>query len=277
MVQELNEVFEYLSFCPEVAMGLGIPRPTIQLMEKSGKMHLVDSKDSSIDHTKLAHETFKTQIKGINKACGIILTKNSPSCGYDPVKYYDEKSGVPRGKTMGLWAAHLEDEFPLIPKIDSGRLYDDHLRDTFRTQVLVYEEFQKLKEPKELIKFHEIYKYYLYQYGPSHVKALGRICAGVSKKNFKEKIAEYAEHLFRKTFKSRITSKNRTNTAEHLAGYFKEELSASDKKYLHENIKAFHKGKLSFESLLVLIGFLTKTYKQSYLKDQKIFKLYQKH
>jgi len=278
VTHELSKLFEFHSFCPEVAMGLGIPRPTIKLMDKDGETHLVDSKDSSIDHTKLAHKTFKTHTNGIEKAHGIILTKNSPSCGLDPVKVYGEKSGIPFRKTKGLWAEHLCQEFPLIPKIDSGRLYDDHLRDTFRTQVLVFQDFQNLKkEAKELIKFHEIYKYYIFQYGAAPLKALGRICAGVSKSNLKEKFSEYEEYLFGTIFQKSITPKNRTNVAEHIAGYFKEELEGGDKKYLHDNIKAFHTGKLSFESLIVLMGFLTKTYKQKYLKDQKLFSLYSKH
>lgn len=278
IIHELNKIFEYHSFCPEVAMGLGIPRPTIKLMNKKGKVHLVDSKDSSIDHTKLAQKTFKTHDKGIEKACGIILTKNSPSCGYDPLKVYDEKSGVPNGKSMGLWAQHLSEKFPMIPTIDSGRLYDDHLRDTFRTQVLVYQEFRDMKkEPKVLIKFHETYKYYLFQYGAAPLKKLGGICAGVTKSNFSKTYEEYGEYLFLTVFKKNITQKNRTNVAEHVAGYFKKELSSGDKKYLHDNIKAYHQGKLSFESLIVLIGFLTRTYKQRYLTDQKLFTLYGKH
>lgn len=275
IVHELDKIFEYFSFCPEVAMGLGIPRPTIRLMDKAGKTHLVDTKDSSIDHTKLAHKTFKTHTKGIEKASGIVLTRNSPSCGFDPVKVYDEKTGIPTKKERGLWASHLEKEFPLTPIIDSGRLYDDHLRETFRTQVFACQEFrEKVLLPKDLIKFHEVFKYYLYQYGAVHVKKLGGICAGVTRANFSKKYEEYREYLFGTVFKKTITTKNRTNVAEHLAGYFKESLSGGDKKYLHDNIKAFYKGNLSFESLIVLIGFLVRTYKQPYLKDQIIFSYY---
>lgn len=275
---EFRKIFDYHSFCPEVAMGLGIPRATIKLMDKKGKVHIVDSKDPTIDHTKLALKTFKTHDKGIEEASGIILTKGSPSCGYDPIRVYNEKTGIPTTKSMGLWAIHLEEKFPLIPKIDSGRLYDDHLRDTFRTQVIVFDEYKYLKkEPRHLVKFHETYKYYIFQYGAVHLKKLGSICAGVTKSNFNERYSAYAEYLFATIFKKSITSKNRTNVAEHLAGYFKNKLSSGDKKYLHENIKAYYDGKLSFESLIVLIGFLTKTCDDTYLKDQKLFSLYSKH
>ena len=278
LIHELDKIFNYHSFCPEVAMGLGIPRPTIKLMDKGGEIHLVDSKDKSIDHTKLAYKTFTTHDKGIEKACGIILTKNSPSCGFDPVKVYNEETGIPGTKSMGLWAKHLHEKFPLIPTIDSGRLFDDHLRDTFRTQVLAYQEFRdNVKEPKDLLKFHETHKYYTYQYGLKYLKALGQICTGVTKESFNEKYKNYAEYFFGTIFKKNITQKSRTNVAEHLAGYFKKNLDSGDKKYLHENIKAFYNGKLSFETLIVLIGFLTKTYDEKYLKKQMIFNYYKKH
>ena len=57
ILHEMAEEFEYISFCPEVSMGLGIPRPTIHLTQADDKLLLVNSKDSSIDHTDLAKKT----------------------------------------------------------------------------------------------------------------------------------------------------------------------------------------------------------------------------
>ena len=275
VVQESANLFEFQSFCPEVAMGLGIPRKPVRLVKKGKDVRLVDRADHSIDHTDVAEKTFKGLESTLKGVSGIVLMAKSPSCGYDPIKVYDYKSGMPKEKGRGIWAQHVEDNFPLIPKIDSGRLYDNHLRDTFRTQVLIYERFHKdVKAPKDLVKFQQQYKYYFMQYGAVHMKRLGQICAGISPKNKKEKIQEYGEYLFTTAFKKNITSKHRVNVAEHMAGHLKELLKKSDKRYLHDNIKAFRANKLSFESLITLIGFLVFSYEAEYLLDQKILSLY---
>jgi uncharacterized protein YbbK (DUF523 family)/uncharacterized protein YbgA (DUF1722 family) len=277
IAHELSNYFTYKSFCPEVSMGLGIPRSPIKLvkMKREDPIQLVDSKDPRINHTELAMKTFSKIEKEVKSVSGIIFASKSPSCGYDPVNVSDAKSGISVTKSKGLWAKHLESLYPLIPKISSGRLYDTEQRDTFRTQVMVYNDFtSNVSTPHQLIKFHETYKYYFMQYGAIQLKCLGRICAGISNKNNKDKILEYSEYLFGTLFKKKITNKNRTNVFEHLAGYFKKCLNVSDKKYLHENIKAYYKDNISFNTLLTLIEFLSMSYEQVYLKDQKIFKLY---
>ena len=180
--------------------------------------------------------------------------------------------------TSGLWAAHLEKCYPFIPKIDSGDLPNDHFRETFLSQVLCYFNFNHLeKKPKDLIKFHEQHKFYILQYGSSHLKKLGQTCAGITPQNFKQKYLDYNEILFQKTFKGPITTKKRVNVLEHMAGFFKKEISQKDKKDLQKSILAFKNKTISFEKVLIFLRILIKSYGQPYLKNQKIFSYYLKN
>tara|TARA_Y100001954_G_scaffold239194_1_gene311863 strand:+ start:4572 stop:5510 length:939 start_codon:yes stop_codon:yes gene_type:complete len=277
ILHDMAKDFNYISFCPEVSMGLGIPRAAVHLAEVDGKPHLVNAKDSSIDHTELAQKTFEKITPELKETMGLVFTKGSPSCGKDPVRLYHAEKKVPLGKSKGLFAQHIEQVYPLIPKIDSGRLYDKDLRENFCSQVHCFHEFQTMeKRPRSLVKFHEEHKFYILQYGDKFLKKLGRICSGIDNKNIKGKWSLYEEVLFMETFKESITVKKRTNVIEHMAGFFKKELSKSDKNYLHESIMAYHDRKLSFETLLVLIYYLTESKDQAYLKNQKIFKYYSK-
>ena len=277
ILHEMAEDFNYISFCPEVSMGLGIPRPAVHLAEIDGKPHLVNAKDSSIDHTDLAEKTFEKITPELKVASGLVFTKGSPSCGNDPVRVYHAEKKVPFSKSKGLFALHVERVYPLIPKIDSGRLYDKELRETFCSQVHSFHYFQNMEmKPHSLVKFHEEHKFYLLQYGDKFLKKLGRICSGIDNKNIKEKWSLYEKALFLETYKASITVRKRTNVIEHMAGFFKKELSKSDKNYLHESIMAYHDHKLSFETLLVLIYYLTESKNQAYLKNQRIFSYYSK-
>ena len=276
VIDDLFNCFEYVSFCPEVSMGLGIPRPPIELVEKNDEIHLVDVEDHNLDHTALAKDTFNEMAPHFKDVSGLIFTKGSPSCGHDPVKYQNEAGEL--GLTKGLWADHLEKCYPSIPKIDSGRLTNDHLKETFLSQVLSYFNFNLLeKSPKFLIKFHEQHKFYILQYGSSDLKALGQSCAGITPQNFKQKYLDYSEILFQKTFKGPITTKKRVNVLEHMAGFFKKEISQKDKKDLQKSILSFKNKKISFEKVLILLWSLTKSYGQPYLKNQKIFSYYLKN
>jgi uncharacterized protein YbbK (DUF523 family)/uncharacterized protein YbgA (DUF1722 family) len=277
LAQELSKVFHYETFCPEVSMGLGIPRDPIHLVLEKGaeKPRLTDTKDSSVDYTKLAEKTFKKLIVKYKDVNGFVFTKASPTCGYDPIKTYSPKKNPTLEKRRGLWAQTVEETYPLVPKIDSGRLFDDNLRLNFIAQVKIYHLWKtQINKPKDLIDFHSQHKFYLLQYGPVALKKLGQICAGVDPKNFSDKKQEYANMMFTEVFKKHITDKARNNVLEHMAGFYKEDLSDSDRAYLHDNIKRFHKNKLAFDAVINLMEFLAKSYKIAYIKQQKIFEYY---
>lgn len=128
---DFKDKFEVLSFCPEVEMGLGIPRAPIQLMTLDSKTNLVDVENPKINHTELAQRTFEKMIPKLKEVCGIILTTRSPSCGYNPVDVFNEKQDLIGKLEKGLWANFLEERLPLVPKIDSSDLDDDNIRNNF--------------------------------------------------------------------------------------------------------------------------------------------------
>lgn len=51
VTEELAPYFEFVSVCPEVEMGLPVPRPTIRLVSNEERIALVETKDASRDHT----------------------------------------------------------------------------------------------------------------------------------------------------------------------------------------------------------------------------------
>lgn len=273
VVEELNDYFEYISFCPEVSMGLGIPRNPIQLMEKENKICLVDVRDGSIDYTTKAYEIFGELGHQLKESSGIILMKGSPSCGLEHVNVYDPATRESLRSTKGLWAQYLSDNFPLIPKIDSGRLYDDELRDQFRTQVILYNDFFQLpKTRQDLTHFHNNYKSYLFQYGPEYITNLENICEEMTEYNKEKFFFEYADYLFGTVFLDVITIEKRIAMVEYLA----RDLLKSEASDLQNNINAFSQGKLSFKHVITLIGTSGAFCKNHYFKRQKIFDLYSK-
>ena len=51
VTKELAPFFEFVPICPEVGMGMPVPRPTIRLVSDQERIALVETKDASIEHT----------------------------------------------------------------------------------------------------------------------------------------------------------------------------------------------------------------------------------
>jgi uncharacterized protein YbbK (DUF523 family) len=131
--------FEIYGICPEVEMGLGIPRETIQLVEIDGDVRLINSARTN-DLTDLANETFKKF--EISTCDGFILQSRSPSCGVMSSKLYQKRSDgeevLVNENTSGLFAGFLKREYPEVPLLDSSKFAEDI--ESFLRQVRNYHQ-----------------------------------------------------------------------------------------------------------------------------------------
>jgi uncharacterized protein YbbK (DUF523 family) len=83
-----------IPFCPEVAIGLGVPRRPIRLVKKGEEVRVVGVDDSALDVTKdLAAYGHAVAVR-LNDVSGYIFKRGSPSCGMERVKVYSHK-GMP--------------------------------------------------------------------------------------------------------------------------------------------------------------------------------------
>jgi uncharacterized protein YbbK (DUF523 family) len=84
---ELDNVAEVITVCPEVLAGLGIPRTSINLYRKDGKVHIIQEETGTdfTDKLKSVSEDFLSTIGEVN---GFILKSKSPSCGLGTTKIH---------------------------------------------------------------------------------------------------------------------------------------------------------------------------------------------
>lgn len=119
----IGDTFELFGVCPEVEMGLGIPRETIQLVKIEEQVHLMNSARNR-DLTNLAQETFKKFNLGI--CDGFILQSRSPSCGFKTTKLYQRDSqgeeNLISEESSGVFTNFLQESFTEIPLLDSSEL-----------------------------------------------------------------------------------------------------------------------------------------------------------
>lgn len=275
----LSEVYEIKTFCPEVGMGMAIPRPTIRLLEKDNQLRLVDSRDVSVDHTEKA-EAYANSIKQrLVDLSGFILCAKSPSCGLFRVPVHNEKGEKVHRNGIGTFAAFLKSSFPYLPLEENGRLNDVGLRECFFVKVHAYHDFREnvlhSNSMAELINFHSRYKYLLLAYNPESYKSLGKWVANNDGHNFENMVDTYLRGLMDAL--SKPARRNRhVNVLMHIQGYFKKSLNKKQKSELSLLISDFHKGFQPLAAPIALLKHYLSEYPNAYLERQMYFQPFPK-
>ncbi|MGB0894680.1 MAG: YbgA family protein [Parashewanella sp.] len=265
---ELLPLFEFLPICPEMAIGMGAPRKSIRLV-KDGDTVLVQSADGSIDVTDKLNEFSHNKVSELEALGGYILCSKSPTCGMERVTEY--KIGTNNGSKsgVGVFARELMTRFPLLPVEEEGRLHDQNLRENFFTRVYAFHDWKTMintgLSKQALIKFHSRYKYLIMAHSPKWYKSLGPILADLSDLDAK---AELYFEGFMTALKIRVTRKGHTNTLHHIQGYFKQDLTKSQKEELTESIDSYRQGLVPLLVPITLINHYLREYPKPYIEDQ---------
>lgn len=264
----LNNYFEFMPFCPEVEIGLGIPRETIRLVEVDNETRCVDTKTETYDVTERLSNVADQQHSWQQDLCGYILKRDSPSCGMERVKMY--RNGHPNRNGVGVYAKRLLENYPQLPTEEEGRLEDPHLRENFIQRVYVYSRWKAmcLKEPdlKDLQKFHAQHKYILMSHNQAQEKIIGALLVGSKDFDLSGARNAYLEQMMA-CLKVIATRKNHVNTLQHIQGYLKNHLDSADKAELGELIAGYGQGLLPLIVPITLLRHHFKKHPNDYITD----------
>lgn len=247
ITQTLTDYFEFRPFCPEVSIGLGIPRETIRLVKDTvdGAVRCVGVKSPDKDVTQQLADCAREQFHWVEQLSGYVFKKDSPSCGMERVKIYykttPERSGV------GIYAQAILEHFPNLPTEEEGRLGDPRLRENFIKRVFIYHRWRELvaNQPSKnaLVDFHAQHKLIYMSHNQTQAKALGRLVARIGDMNIEDYCDQYLQAVS-DLLKKPASKKNHVNTLKHIQGYLKRDLDSEDKQELHDTIEQYRLGYL---------------------------------
>ena len=151
-----NETFEFNIVCPEVGIGLGIPRDPLRLVMKNGDIRLIQP-STNRDLTELMEE-YTNKITENLVVDGFILKADSPSVGTNNVKVYpSEEAFSGRRGGAGLFTSLIMKKFPNYPIESDRRLRNVHIQHVFLKKVYTIARFHSqvsLDSYESLKKFH---------------------------------------------------------------------------------------------------------------------------
>ena len=269
-LDHLSRVFDFQAFCPEVAIGLGVPRETIRMVELEGDVRVVGSVSEHLDVTDALSQYGRDIGEYSKRLCGYILMKNSPSCGLYSAKVYRNDHPLP-GKHAGMYVRALQSANPLLPLEEEGRLNDPRLRENFISRVFAYANWKntvaELPEPKKLVAFHSRYKYLVMAHNHQDYKLLGQLVANAGTGDISERCQEYIE-AFMDIISKVASRKGHANTLYHLLGYLREEVPGEVRQELVKNIEDYRKEIVNLSVPMALLSHYLKLYGSDYVKSQ---------
>jgi uncharacterized protein YbgA (DUF1722 family)/uncharacterized protein YbbK (DUF523 family) len=267
----LGPFVEWVPVCPEVELGMGIPRETVRLVRKGGGVRMLALK-SDTDWTERMRGYARRRVRALPKLdlSGYVLKKDSPSCGFARVRVYGPK-GMPEKKGRGLFAAELVDTFPQLPVEDEGRLNDPVLRENFIERIFAYRRLRDLFQGRwtlgQLVDFHAAHKLQLMSHSPKAYKELGRL-VGEGKKLTRDELRRRYAGGFMTALAAHATVRRNVNTLHHIIGFFKKSLAARAKQELLGLIEDYRNGLVPLVVPLTLIRHYVAAFDVAYLQGQ---------
>jgi len=239
----LANYFDFRPFCPEMGIGLGAPRPSLQLAKVKGRIRCIQVKNRDVDVTDALCD-YATELAPLqNGLCGYIFKSNSPSCGMERVKVYDNTQV--RREGVGIYAQEIMRLYPLLPIEEEGRLGDSGLRENFIQRVYVFYRWQQMLETglsvDALTHFHARHKLIIMSHTDYH--PLGRLAASACEENLSEVAAQYILLLMTR-LKKIATRPQHVNVLQHIQGYLKKQLTMDEIAELCEVIEAYRRAEL---------------------------------
>lgn len=270
LTETLARYFEFVPVCPEMAIGLGVPREPIRLVRGPQGIRAVGARDSSRDFTDRLETYGRRMAAELKGLCGYVFKRASPSCGMERVRVYSP-FGTPAGQSAGVYARAFMAANPLLPCEEEGRLADAALRENFIERVYVYRRWQDLLRggltPARLVAFHTEHKFQVLAHSQAAYRRLGRLVAEAGRRPMEALAREYAAELMG-ALKRRATRRAHANVLQHLLGYVSERLDAQDRQELVGLIERYRQGIVPLVAPLTLLEHHLRRHRVPYLERQ---------
>jgi len=254
-VSKLAPFVTFLAVCPEIEVGLGVPRPPIHLVSGANGIKLIQP-ETSMEITERMKTFADSFLDSLQDVDGFILKSSSPSCGLKNIKVFsgpDKKESV--GKSVGMFAAVVLGHFSDAALIEESDLQDSESRELFLTKLFALADLRAVKRSgsiKNLAEFHLRNKLLLMSYSQKQSKILGRLVANKNEKPFGKIIADYA-HRLSAAFGAKQDTDSNANVMLHAFGRFSGKLSSLEISEFLKMLDRYRRGEVPLDSCKKLL------------------------
>ena len=233
----LGKHVEWVAVCPEVELGLGVPRPPIDFVDD--RLIVVTTGE---DLTERMHAYAAWRAKGLASLAldGYVLKSTSPSCG----------------RARGLFARALAEAMPHVPLEEETRLRRAPGRAHFVERLLAAARWRDLARRPiragDLVAFHGAHKYALLAHSPRDYETLGQLVAAAGKRRVDDVVAQYGAR-FAAAYAVPATRARHGDVLDQMAAFFLRALSDDERAGLTTAIGAYRRGAVPLTEPVALV------------------------
>lgn len=276
----LDVLGEYCSFrpvCPEVGVGMGVPREPLRLVGDDASRPALVTRDGGRDVTDAVAAIADDGLEQFRQLCGFVVAKGSPSCGLERVKRYRADGNLIGKDGMGVFTRRLGELLPWLPVEEQGRLHDPGLRENFVGRIFALADFRASVgaggRPATLVDFHARYKFMLLAHDPVACRELGQLVADAGSGDIAAVVERYLGR-FMGALARPATRRNHTNALMHLQGFLKRRLDTAAKRELAGLIQAYRRCEVPLIAPMTLLHHHFRCHTEAYIERQAYLRPY---
>ena len=274
-IHQLSSYVKFRPVCPELEIGLGVPRDPIQIVDGDGGRTLVQP-TTGLDLTRSMttfSQSFLTKLKEVD---GFILKSRSPSCGIRDTRIHatDQETVLERG--AGIFAATVLKHFPEAAVEDEKRLRNRIRREHFLTRLYALARLRRIaRRPtrEALNRFHAANHLLLMAYNRTELDQLERLLSDNGEPDATDLAREYKRRLSNALARSpRYTSL--IGVLIYALGPISKQLTDRDKALFLDRLEQFRNGKIPASGPVGLLRSWIMRHGTRDLRNQTLFNPY---
>jgi uncharacterized protein YbgA (DUF1722 family)/uncharacterized protein YbbK (DUF523 family) len=274
--EELEPHVTFRPICPELEIGLGVPRDPIRLVRNGDRTDLVQP-SSGRDLTAAMEGFSERYLAALPEVDGFILKGRSPSCGIRDAKVHpDASSGMVSARGPGKFTEQVLARFPSVAVEDEGRLRNLRIRDHFLTRIFTWAAFRQSlagRSFNELSRFHARNKLLLTARSQVAQRELGRLVAVGASGRFDE-LAEAYGRAFAGALARPSRIPANINVLMHALGNLSDRLSADERRDFLASLEAYRAQRVPLSAPLSVLRSWAARFGNEYLAGQSFLAPY---
>ncbi|MCD6249856.1 MAG: DUF1722 domain-containing protein [candidate division Zixibacteria bacterium] len=278
-VRTLRKYARIIPVCPEIEIGLGVPRDRIILVQRDNSIALYQS--TTRRHLAQKMNRFSCQyLSDHTDVDGFILKHKSPSCGVRGVKLYESITLDARFTRTGtgLFAATVLERCSHLAITDEDQLERNRTREHWLTQLFTLATFRSVRKShsfKRLRAFHTQHRLLLQTYHKRLTKDLDQALtqSDADTDNACAVIEQYECMLNRIL----ATSPRRTSVIkpfESALEYYAQYLSTQDIKRFEHQLDSYRACELPLSELRKTVQIWAVRYDKRFTRQDAVFRPY---
>lgn len=266
VIQSLKDYVDIQTVCPELAIGLSIPREPIRIeMNKENEEYRLIDYNSKNDYTNQMTEFSEEFINGLDDIDGFILKSRSPTCGLKDAKvYYCGNKCSIRSNENGFFSQKIIDKYDYLPIENEGRLKNYNIRDNFFTRIFF---INNLKNNKNIIEIHKNNLLLLKSYDEESTNEVSDI---LNENRMEDQVHQYKEKVLNIVSNQR-KKENKLSIIIKVFEKYKNMLNEEEINMFNGLIESYENQRIPFSTLEVVIKMYATRFKDKDILNQTFF------